>query len=144
MYTMYTNLLAMRTIGSSLPNPPPHPPRKQPFHKAKPWEIVAVDGTIKLLSSEKSANRYFIVQKQTSFIGDAELFMGNRFTLNLTERIRLLLMCSYFKNEENWMSPANSFENYSQWADSTEHISQLDRIACECVIVLHRKDSIIL
>lgn len=42
------------------------------------------------------------------------------------------------------MSPANSFESYSPWADGTENSSQLDRSACVFVVVLHRKDFTIL
>ena len=39
------------------------------------------------------------------------------------------------------MSPVNSFDDYSPWADSTETISRLDRIACLFIVILHRKYS---
>lgn len=46
-------------------------------------------------------------------------------------------MFSEFKNEGDRISLVNSLGDYSSWADNTETISKLDRIARLFIVILH-------
>lgn len=71
--------------------------------------------------------------------GDADFLCGKQIRV-----IGLQIYCSdsglhRFINDENRMPPVNSFDDYLLWADSTETISRIDRIASLFVLILHRK-----
>lgn len=61
--------------------------------------------------------------------------------IGLNVAIGLRQRCSEFKKERNQMPLVNSFDDYLTRADITVTISQLDRIACLFVAILHRKYS---